>query len=76
MYGGLGTHDDFGVHGTSQYVAPVIAWTLANGTMFTVSPGFGLTGPSTGFLLRLGVSYEVAQIGRKARNLFRSGGAQ
>jgi len=76
MYGGLGTHDDFGVHGTSQYVAPVMAWTLANGTMLGVSPGFGLTGPSTGFLLRLGVSYEVAQIGRKARNLFRAGGNQ
>ncbi len=74
MYGGLGTHNDFGVRGTSHYVAPVLAWTLANGTMFTVSPGFGLTDSSAGFLLRLGVSYEVAQIGRKARNLFHSGG--
>jgi hypothetical protein len=75
LYGGLGTHDDFGLHGTSHYIAPVLAWTLDNGTMFTVSPGFGLTSASTGFLLRLGVSYEVAQIGRKVRNLFR-GGAQ
>ena len=76
MYGGLGTHDAFGLRGTSHYIAPVMAWTLANGAMFTVSPGFGLTDASTGFLLRVGVSYEVAQIGRKARNLFRAGGAQ
>jgi hypothetical protein len=74
MYGGLGTHDDFGLRGTSHYIAPVLAWTLANGTMFTVSPGFGLTNASAGFLLRLGVSYEVAQIGRKIRTLL--GGAQ
>ena len=73
MYGGLGTHDAFGLRGTSHYVAPVLAWTLANGTMFTVSPGFGLTNDSAGFLLRLGVSYEVAQIGRKLGNLFRGG---
>jgi hypothetical protein len=76
MYGGLGTHDAFGLRGTSHYIAPVLAWTLANGTMFTVSPGFGLTGSSAGFLLRLGVSYEVAQIGRKAPNLFRPGATQ
>ncbi len=73
IYGGLGTHDNFGLQGTSHYVAPVLAWTLASGTMFTVSPGWGLTDSSTGFLLRVGVSYEVAQIGRK---LFRSGGAR
>ena len=76
MYGGLGTHDAFGLRGTSHYIAPVMAWTLANGAMFTVSPGFGLTDASTGFLLRVGVSYEVAQIGRKARNLFRAGGTR
>lgn len=76
VYGGLGTHDEFGLHGTSHYVAPVLAWTLANGTMYTVSPGFGLTRESVGFLLRVGVSYEVAQIVRKAQRLFRAGGAQ
>jgi|SRR5579859_6105113 len=73
MYGGLGTHSDFGLRGTSHYIAPVVAWTLDSGTMFTVSPGFGLTGSSTGFLLRVGVSYEVTQIGRKMRNLLRAG---
>ncbi len=43
MYGGLGTHKDFGLHGTSHYVAPTIAWTLNSGTTFKVSPGLGLT---------------------------------
>lgn len=73
MYGGLGTHEQFGVTGTSHYVAPTVAWTLANGTTFKVSPGFGVTDSSTGFLLRFGVSYEVAQFGRAARNLVQGG---
>jgi hypothetical protein len=71
IYGGLGTHQDFGLAGTSHYVAPTIAWTLANGTMFKVSPSFGITGTSAGFLLRFGVSYEIAQFGRAARSWFR-----
>lgn len=75
MYGGLGTHQDFGVRGTSHYVAPTVAWTLENGTTFHASPGFGVTGNSTRFLLRFGVSYEVAQFGRAARKLFRGGRA-
>jgi len=70
MYGGLGTHDGFGLSGTSHYVAPTVAWTLASGTTFKVSPGFGITGTSAGFLLRFGVSYEIAQFGRATRNLF------
>jgi hypothetical protein len=71
MYGGLGTHDDFGLSATSHYLAPTIAWTLANGTSFQISPSFGITGTSAGFLLRFGVSYEIAQFGRAARNMFR-----
>lgn len=73
IYGGLGTQDDFGVRGTSHYVAPTLAWTLANRTTFRVSPGFGVTGNSAGFLLRFGVSYEIAQFGRANRNLFHRG---
>lgn len=71
LYGGLGTHADFGLHDTSHYLAPTVAWTLASGTTFKISPSFGLTGTSAPFLLRFGVSYEVAQIGRQARKLFR-----
>jgi hypothetical protein len=73
MYGGLGTHQDFGVAGTSQYIAPTMAWTLANGMTFKISPGFGFTQSSAGYLLRLGVSYEVPQLGRMARSLFHGG---
>jgi hypothetical protein len=73
MYGGLGTHAGFGVGETSHYVAPTVAWTIANGTTFKIAPSFGITGTSAGFLLRLGVSYEVAQFGRMARKLFQGG---
>lgn len=73
LYGGLGTHQDFGLAGTSQYVAPAVSWTLANGMTFRVSPGFGVTERSTPFLLRFGMSYEVAQLGRAARSLFQGG---
>ena len=73
MYGGLGTHEQFGVRGTSHYLAPTVAWTLAGGTTLRVSPGFGMNGNSAGFLLRFGVSYEVAQFGRATRNLVRGG---
>jgi hypothetical protein len=76
MYGGLGTHDDFGMRGTSHYVAPTVAWTLANGTTIRVSPGFGVTDTSARLLLRFGVSYEIAQFGRAVRNLFRSAGGR
>jgi hypothetical protein len=73
IYGGLGTHADFGVRATSHYLAPTIAWTLANGTTFKVSPGLGVTDPSASFLLRFGVSYEIAQFGRATRKLFTGG---
>jgi hypothetical protein len=71
VYGGLGTHDNFGLRGTSHYVAPTLSWQLANGTTFKVSPGFGVTGTSSRFLLRFGVSYEIAQFGRSLGRLFR-----
>ena len=72
MYGGLGTHADFGLRETSHYVAPTLAWTLANGTQFSASPTFGLTDTSARFLLRFGVSYEIDQFGRAASRLFRN----
>lgn len=73
-YGGLGTHANLGFAETSHYLAPTICWTLANGTEFRVSPTYGLTGTSAGFLLRFGVSYEIAQFRRAAQKLFRDGG--
>jgi len=74
MYGGLGTHERFGLQETSHYVAPTVAWTVANGTTFTVSPTFGITETSARFLLRFAASYELDQFGRAARHLFRNNG--
>ena len=70
IYGGLGTDADFGLQETSHYLAPTVAWRLENGTTFKVSPGFGITATSADFLLRFGVSYEIAQFGRIARSMF------
>lgn len=67
LYGGLGTHEHFGLAETSHYLAPTLAWSVPNGPTFKVSPGFGLTGQSNGFLLRLGVSYEISQFSRRWR---------
>ncbi len=77
MYGGLGTHAGFGLFDTSHYVAPALAWTLPSGATLQISPGFGMTDTSARFLLRMGVSYEIAQFGRQARRAFnRMGGVQ
>lgn len=74
LYGGLGTHSDFGLDETAHYVAPTVGWTLANGIRFGVSPGFGLTDSSARFLLRFGVSYEIDQFGRALSRLFHNSG--
>jgi hypothetical protein len=71
MYGGLGTHDAFGLRDTSHYVAPTMSWTLADGPAFKVSPSFGITSASAGFLLRFAVSYEISQFGRAGERLLR-----
>jgi hypothetical protein len=72
VYGGLGTHADFSFSRTSHYMAPTLAWTSPDSTMFRISPAFGLTGTSASFLLRFSVTYEIAQLGRAARNMFRT----
>ncbi len=74
LYGGLGTHADFGLTDTSHYIAPTAAWALASGVRFSASPAFGVTETSTRFLVRFGVSYEIEQFGRAASRLF--GGAR
>jgi hypothetical protein len=65
LYGGLGTHASFGLQETSHYIAPTLSWILDNGTQIKVSPGFGITGQSAAFLLRVGVSYEISQFRRR-----------
>ncbi|MEO5762293.1 MAG: hypothetical protein ABIR28_08275 [Vicinamibacteria bacterium] len=63
LYGGLGTRRQFGLSDTSHYLAPVVAWNLPSGLSLRLSPGFGLTGTSHRFLLRLGASYEFSRLG-------------
>jgi len=73
IYGGLGTHKDFGLTDTSHYVAPTIAWQVPNGPLLRFSPGFGVTAQSLPVLFRFGVSCEVAQAGRTIRGMFADG---
>ena len=71
MFGGLGDRHNFSLHGTSHYFAPILSWTLTNGTTLSFSPAFGLTHESHRALLRVGVSYEIPSFGRSLRRAFR-----
>ena len=61
LYGGLGDRYSFGLHDTSHYLAPTMAFHMPSGPTFSVSPAAGLNSNSHGFLLRFGVSYEINQ---------------
>lgn len=63
LYGGLGDRYSFGLHDTSHYLAPVIAWNLPSSWTLRLSPGFGLNGNSHQFLLRWGISREFSGFG-------------
>jgi len=67
MYGGLGDRYTFGLHDTSHYLAPTMAFRLPNGPTFSLSPSAGLNKNSHGFLLRFGVSYEIDQFVSRLR---------
>jgi hypothetical protein len=71
MYGGLGDRYNFGLHETSHYLAPGLAWNLPSGWTFKVEPTFGLNDNSHQFLLRWGVSYEISGFGQKVSQLFK-----
>ena len=71
MYGGLGDRSSFGLHDTSQYLAPGLAWNLPSGWTLRIEPTFGLNGNSHQFMLRWGASYEIAGFGQKVAQLFR-----
>ena len=74
MYGGLGDRYSFGLHDTSHYLAPVVAWNLPSDWTLRLSPGFGLNDNSHRFLLRWGVSREFSGFGAAVGRLF--GGRQ
>lgn len=63
MYGGLGDAEGFGLHDTSHYLAPAVAWNLPSGWTVRVSPGFGLNDQSHRLLLRWGLSREFSGFG-------------
>jgi len=60
-----------GLHETSHYLAPCMAWNLPSGWTIRVSPGFGLNDNSHGLLLRWGLSREISGFGEMFRTLFR-----
>jgi hypothetical protein len=74
IYGGLGTVDQFTLRDTSQYIAPVLAWSLPSGTTLRISPTFGLTDNAYRFLLRLGVTYEFPGLGQRVKQFFHGAG--
>jgi hypothetical protein len=63
MYGGLGDRHSFGLHDTSHYLAPGVAWNLPSGWTLRLSPSFGLNDNSHQFLMRWGVSREITEFG-------------
>ncbi len=70
IYGGLGDSDGFGLHDTSHYLAPVVAWNLPSNWTLRLSTGFGLNDNSHRLLLRWGISREFSGFGEMVRGLF------
>ena len=70
MYGGLGDAQSPGLHETSHYLAPVVAWNLPSDWTLRLSSGFGLNDNSHRLLLRWGVSREFSGFGEMVRHLF------
>ena len=63
MYGGLGATQSAGLHDTSHYLAPAVAWNLPSYWTFRLSSGFGLNDNSHRLLLRWGLSREFSGFG-------------
>jgi hypothetical protein len=70
MYGGLGDRHHFGLHDTSHYLAPVLAWNMPSGWTLRVSPGFGLNDNSHQLLMRWGLSREITGFGSMVSRVF------
>jgi len=70
MYGGLGDRYTFGLHNTSHYFAPGVAWNLPSGWTVRLSPSFGLNDNSHRFLLRWGLSREISGFGQMINRMF------
>jgi hypothetical protein len=70
MYGGLGDTQSAGLHDTSHYLAPVVAWNLPSDWTVRFSSGFGLNDNSHRLLLRWGLSREFSGFGEMIGRLF------
>lgn len=70
MFGGLGDTQNPGLHDTSHYLAPVVAWNLPSDWSFRLSSGFGLNDNSHRLLLRWGVSREFSGFGELIKRFF------
>jgi hypothetical protein len=70
VYGGLGDTQSAGLHDTSHYLAPVIAWNLPSDWTLHLSSGFGLNDNSHRLLLRWGLSREFSGFSETLRRLF------
>jgi hypothetical protein len=70
MCGGLGDRHSFGLHNTSHYLAPVLAWNLPSDWTVRLSAGFGMNDQSHRLLLRWGVSREITGFGSMVARLF------
>lgn len=69
-YGGLGDVEAFGFRKTAQYVAPVIAWRVAESATLKFSPAFGITDGAARSLIRFGYSYEFSGVRDGIKRLF------
>lgn len=69
-YGGLGDTAGLTLRDTSHYIAPLLGWDLPRNMRLSFSPGFGLTASSLTRIYRVGLAYEIPQIG----NWFRAAG--
>jgi hypothetical protein len=70
MYGGLGDARSAGLHDTSHYIAPAVAWNLPSDWTIRISNGFGLNDNSHRLLLRWGLSREFSGFGAIVARLF------
>ena len=62
MYGGLGDRYTPGLHDTSHYLSPTVAWNTTHGTTLSFGPALGLNSNSAGMLFRFKMNYELEQI--------------
>lgn len=72
LYGGLGDTWSLTLGDTSHYIAPLVGWELPRGMRLSFSPGFGLTATSLNRVYRVGLAFEIEQVGSWFRGENRS----